>query len=122
MGTLFEELLRKFNEENAVTEAGEHFTPRDMIALMCALVFNPDKEELDRNGIIRTIYDPTCGTGGMVNLGKRYIKEEICTEGHEPTIVTYGQELNEQSFAIAKSEDYLQFASKIFELNDGGKK
>ena len=103
MGYVFEEIIRIANEEDN-QQAGEHFTPRDMIALMCALVFNPDKEELDRNGIIRTIYDPTCGTGGMVNLGKRYIKEEICTEGHEPTIVTYGQELNEQSFAIAKSE------------------
>lgn len=103
MGYVFEEIIRVANEQNN-QQAGEHFTPRDMISLMCALVFNPDREELDRNGIIRTIYDPTCGTGGMVNLGKKYIQEQICTEGHTPTIVTYGQELNEQSYAIAKSE------------------
>jgi len=103
MGYVFEEIIRIANEENN-QQAGEHFTPRDMIGLMCSLVFNPDKEELNRNGIIRTIYDPTCGTGGMVNLGKKYILNDICTEGNKPTIGTFGQELNEQSFAIAKSE------------------
>lgn len=103
MGYVFEEIIRIANEENN-QQAGEHFTPRDMIGLMCALVFNPDKQELNRNGIIRTIYDPTCGTGGMVNLGKKYILNDICTEGNKPTIGTFGQELNEQSFAIAKSE------------------
>ena len=66
--------------------------------------FNPVKDDLNRSGIIRSIYDPTCGTGGMVNVGKKYILEEICTDGNKPTIKTYGQELNDQSFAIAKSE------------------
>ena len=104
MGYVFEEIIRIANEENNQT-AGEHFTPRDMIALMSALLFSPDAESLRHSGIIRTIYDPTCGTGGMVNLGKKYILNKICEPGGPaPTIVTYGQELNEQSYAVAKSE------------------
>lgn len=104
MGYVFEEIIRIANEENNQT-AGEHFTPRDMIELMSALLFTPDSDELKQSGIIRTIYDPTCGTGGMVNLGKKYILNKICdSDGPKPTIITYGQELNEQSYAIAKSE------------------
>lgn len=104
MGYVFEEIIRIANEENNQT-AGEHFTPRDMIGLMSALLFTPDADELRQSGIIRTIYDPTCGTGGMVNLGKKYILETICGPNDpKPTIITYGQELNEQSYAVAKSE------------------
>lgn len=103
MGYVFEEIIRIACEENN-EDAGQHFTPRDAIRLMSALLFNPVKDDLNRSGIIRSIYDPTCGTGGMVNVGKKYILEEICTDGNKPTIKTYGQELNDQSFAIAKSE------------------
>ena len=103
MGYIFEELIRISNENSNET-AGEHFTPRDVIRLMSAILFTPDKDTLNRSGIIRTIYDPACGTGGMVNVGKNFILENICTEGNTPTIRTYGQELNEQSYAIAKSE------------------
>ena len=103
MGYIFEELIRISNENSNET-AGEHFTPRDVIRLMSAIMFTPDKAILNKNGIIRTIYDPACGTGGMVNVGKNYILEIICSEGNTPTIRTYGQELNEQSYAIAKSE------------------
>ena len=103
MGYIFEELIRISNENSNET-AGEHFTPRDVIRLMSAIMFTPDKAILNKNGIIRTIYDPACGTGGMVNVGKNYIQENICSEGNTPTIRTYGQELNEQSYAIAKSE------------------
>lgn len=105
MGYFFEEIIRLANENNAAT-AGEHFTPRDAIRLMSAILFTPDARELRRKDIIRTIYDPTCGTGGMVNVGKKYIQEVIC-EGNEditPAIKTFGQELNEQAYAIAKSE------------------
>lgn len=104
MGYVFEELIRISNEQSNET-AGEHFTPRDVIALMNSILFANEKEELCQPGIIRTIYDPACGTGGMVNLGKKYIQEVVC-EGseHKPTIMTHGQELNEQSYAIAKSE------------------
>lgn len=103
MGYIFEELIRISNENSNET-AGEHFTPRDVIRLMSAILFTPDKDTLNKSGIIRTIYDPACGTGGMVKVGKNFILENICTEGNTPTIRTYGQELNEQSYAIAKSE------------------
>lgn len=104
MGYLFEELIRISNEQSNET-AGEHFTPRDVIALMNAVMFTGEKETLSQEGLIRTIYDPACGTGGMVNLGKKFILEEVCKEGNvQPTLLTYGQELNEQSWAIAKSE------------------
>lgn len=104
MGYVFEELIRIANDQSN-EQAGEHFTPRDVIRVMSAILFTPDAEELRHSGIIRTIYDPACGTGGMVNVGKRYIYEEICAGTDEkPVINTYGQELNEQSFAIAKSE------------------
>lgn len=104
MGYVFEELIRIANDQSN-EQAGEHFTPRDVIRLISAILFTPDAASLRHSGIIRTIYDPACGTGGMVNVGKRYILEEICdADGEKPTIVTYGQELNEQSYAIAKSE------------------
>lgn len=102
MGYIFEELIRISNEQSNET-AGEHFTPRDVIRLMSAILFTPDKAELNRRGIIRTIFDPTCGTGGMVNLGKQFI-HDMCDADTQPTIQIFGQELNEQSYAIAKSE------------------
>ncbi|MGM9686365.1 MAG: N-6 DNA methylase [Bacteroidaceae bacterium] len=104
MGYVFEELIRIANDQSN-EQAGEHFTPRDVIRLMSAVLFTPDADNLKKSGIIRSIYDPTCGTGGMVNVGKRYILEDICGDGSpKPTIMTFGQELNEQSYAIAKSE------------------
>ena len=104
MGYVFEELIRIANDQSN-EQAGEHFTPRDVIRLMSAILFTPEADELRQPGIIRTIYDPACGTGGMLNVGKRYIHEEICGDlEHKPIITTFGQELNEQSYAIAKSE------------------
>jgi type I restriction enzyme M protein len=104
MGYVFEELIRISNEQSNET-AGEHFTPRDVIALMNTIMFSTEKEELSQTGIIRTIFDPACGTGGMVNLGKKYILDTLlANQEKKPTIQTYGQELNEQSYAIAKSE------------------
>lgn len=104
MGYVFEELIRIANDQSN-EQAGEHFTPRDVIRLMSAVLFDPDRDELRQSNIIRTIYDPACGTGGMVNVGKRFIHEDICGDlTVKPTILTYGQELNEQSYAIAKSE------------------
>lgn len=104
MGYIFEELIRISNEQSNET-AGEHFTPRDVIRLMSAILFVLDADVLRKPGVIRTICDPTCGTGGMLYVGSNYIKNVIC-KGCEPgpTIITYGQELNEQTFAIAKSE------------------
>jgi type I restriction enzyme M protein len=103
MGYVFEELIRISNEQSNET-AVEHFTPRDVIELMYKVVFSTEKEEFSQPGIIRTIYDPTMGTGGMVNLAKNYIVNELFAKGPKPTIFTYGQEINEQSYAIAKAE------------------
>jgi type I restriction enzyme M protein len=104
MGYIFEELIRISNEQSNET-AGEHFTPRDVIDLMIRIVFSTEKEELTKPGIIRTVYDPAMGTGGMVNLAKNYINDVVCANSpNTPTIRTYGQEINEQSYAIAKSE------------------
>jgi type I restriction enzyme M protein len=104
MGLIFEELIRVSNEQSNET-AGEHFTPRDVIELMCKVIFCTEKKELCQEGTIRTIYDPTLGTGGMVNLAKNYILDELLsTCKTPPTLRTYGQEINEQSYAIAKSE------------------
>lgn len=104
MGYVFEELIRISNEQSNET-AGEHFTPRDVIELMIKIVFSTEKGTLTQPGIIRTVYDPAMGTGGMINLAKNYILDELCVDSeHKPTIKTFGQEINEQSFAIAKSE------------------
>jgi type I restriction enzyme M protein len=104
MGYIFEELIRISNEQSNET-AGEHFTPRDVIELMNTIIFSTEKEVLSKKGIIRTIYDPACGTGGMVTLGKHYILDTLLNDSKsKPTIHTFGQELNEQSYAIAKSE------------------
>jgi type I restriction enzyme M protein len=104
MGYIFEELIRISNEQSNET-AGEHFTPRDVIDLMVKIVFSTEKKELIKPGIIRTIYDPALGTGGMINLAKNYVLDELCKgEENKPVIRTYGQEINEQSYAIAKSE------------------
>lgn len=104
MGYIFEELIRISNEQSNET-AGEHFTPRDVINLMIQVVFSTEKETLSQKGIIRTIYDPALGTGGMINLAKNYIIDELCANSlHKASIQTFGQEINEQSYAIAKSE------------------
>lgn len=104
MGYVFEELIRVSNELSNQA-AGEHFTPRDVIELMIKVVFSTEKDTLTQPGIIRTIYDPTLGTGGMISLAKNYILDELCKDSDfKPTIKTYGQEINEQSYAIAKSE------------------
>ncbi|PKR79553.1 restriction endonuclease subunit M [Brumimicrobium salinarum] len=104
MGYVFEEMIRISNEQSNET-AGEHFTPRDVVGLMCSILFSTEKETLSKPGVIRTIFDPTMGTGGMTNLGKMYISDFLLKDSeNKPEIVTYGQELNEQSYAIAKSE------------------
>ena len=100
MGYVFEELIRISNEQSNET-AGEHFTPRDVINLMIRILFSTEKETLKQPGIIRTIYDLACGTGGMLTLSKKYILEKINPKAE---IRIFGQEINEQSFAIAKSD------------------
>lgn len=100
MGVIFEELLRKFSEMSNET-AGEHYTPRDVIRLMVEVLFAPDAKELKRSHVIKTIYDPACGTGGMLSIAKDYILQEI---NEEADIYVYGQELNSVTYAMAKSD------------------
>ena len=97
MGQVFEELLRRFNEENN-EDAGEHFTPRDVIALLCDLVFSPIINDLPK---IVTIYDPACGSGGMLTEGFEYLVKN----GVDPTAIRLnGNEVNPETFAICKSD------------------
>jgi len=100
MGHIFEELLRKFSEMSNET-AGEHYTPRDVIGLMTELVFLPDIKDLKKPHVIKKIYDPACGTGGMLSVSKDYILENI---NKEADIYLYGQELNAVTYAMAKSD------------------
>jgi type I restriction enzyme M protein len=97
MGTVFEELLRRFNEENN-EEAGEHFTPRDAILLLAHLVFEPIKENLPR---VITLYDPACGSGGMLTEGYQYLNE-IGVRNN--AIMLSGTEINPETYAICKSD------------------
>ena len=100
MGNIFEELLRRFSEMSNET-AGEHYTPREVIRLMVNILFAEHKEELQKTGLIRSVFDPACGTGGMLTVAKEFIKKEINPDAE---IVIYGQELNQQTYAIAKSD------------------
>jgi type I restriction enzyme M protein len=100
MGHIFEELLRKFSEMSNET-AGEHYTPRDVIGVMTELLFSPDKKDLKKSHVIKKIYDPACGTGGMLSVAKDYILENI---NKEADIFLYGQELNSVTYAMAKSD------------------
>lgn len=99
MGLVFEELIRRFAEGSNET-AGEHFTPRDIVRLTTGLVFGKDDDALTKEGIIRTVYDPTAGTGGFLSSGAEYVRE------HNPDAVirVYGQELNPESYAICKAD------------------
>jgi type I restriction enzyme M protein len=105
MGDLFEELIRRFAEASNET-AGEHFTPRDAIRLMVDLLFATDDEGLSEPGIVRSIYDPTAGTGGMLSVAEEHL---IGTPDHpglnpDARLRLYGQEINDQSYAICKSD------------------
>ncbi len=99
MGLAFEELIRKFAEISNET-AGEHFTPREVIRLMVNLLFVEDDDVLSKAGIVRTIYDPTAGTGGMLSIAGEYLSE------HNPQahLTMFGQELNPESYAICKAD------------------
>ncbi|SEF88272.1 type I restriction-modification system subunit M [Marinobacterium lutimaris] len=99
MGLVFEELIRRFAESSNET-AGEHFTPRDIVHLTTSLVFMEDDEALTKEGIIRTVYDPTAGTGGFLSSGMEYVVQM----NNNAVIRAYGQELNPESYAICKAD------------------
>ncbi|MDC0118662.1 N-6 DNA methylase [Schleiferiaceae bacterium] len=100
MGSIFEELLRRFSEMSNET-SGEHYTPRDVVNLLVSLVFSGDKNHLEGEGILRSIFDPCCGTGGMLTIGKDWVQENI---SDDVKFQLYGQELNPQTFSICKSD------------------
>lgn len=99
MGAVFEELIRKFAELSNET-AGEHFTPREVIRLMVNLLFIEDDEALTKPGVVRSIYDPTAGTGGMLSVAG----EHLASHNPDARLVMYGQELNPESYAICKAD------------------
>ncbi len=112
MGYVFEELIRKFAEQSNET-AGEHFTPREVIRLMVNLLFVEDDDALRKKGIVRTMFDPACGTGGMLSVAQEYLAEL----NPDATLQVYGQELNDESYAICKSDICLLYTSDAADEN-----
>ncbi|MFA5434017.1 MAG: class I SAM-dependent DNA methyltransferase [Candidatus Paceibacterota bacterium] len=100
MGYVFEELIRKFNEENN-EEAGEHFTPREVIDMMTHIVFEPNKDKLPP---VMTIYDPACGSGGMLTESQNFIKDEEGEIKAKGDVYLFGKEINDETYAICKSD------------------
>lgn len=101
MGTVFEELIRRFNEENN-EEAGEHFTPRDVVQLMARLIFLPVADEI-RSGTY-LVYDGACGTGGMLTVAEETLTQLAKEQDKEVSIHLYGQEVNPETYAISKAD------------------
>jgi type I restriction enzyme M protein len=99
MGLVFEELIRRFAEASNET-AGEHFTPRDIVRLTTSLLFMGDDDVLTKAGVVRSLYDPTAGTGGFLSSGSEYVHEM----NKDAKLVTFGQELNPESYAICKAD------------------
>ena len=99
MGYIFEELIRKFSEQRN-EEAGDHFTPREIIRLMVNLLFNPDGDILTKPGIIKTLFDPACGTGGMLSISDEYLNQF----NPDARLIVFGQEYNPESYAICGSD------------------
>ena len=100
MGRIFEELLRRFSEMSNET-SGEHYTPRDIVSLLVSLVFSPDKDKLQERGKIISVFDPCCGTGGMLTVGKEWVHNNI---NKDISVNLFGQELNETTYSICKSD------------------
>lgn len=99
MGYIFEELIRRFNEASN-EEAGDHFTPREVIRLMVNLLFEPDNDVLTKKGIVKTLYDPACGTGGMLSVSEEYLREL----NPDARLEVFGQDYNDQAYAICGSD------------------
>lgn len=125
MGTLFEEVIRMFNEETNITDAGRHFTPRDIVELMADLAFTPVKDKIQSTTY--RIYDGACGTGGMLTVGEQRIRELAEKAGKKVSIKLFGQENADETYAIARADmlvkgegsqaDNIYFGSTI--SNDG---
>lgn len=121
MGTLFEEVIRMFNEETNVTDAGRHFTPRDIVELIADLAFIPIQDKIQSTTY--RIYDGACGTGGMLTVGDQHIRELAKDQGKRVSIHLYGQENADETYAIARADmlvkgegkesDQIRFGSTI---------
>ena len=121
MGTLFEEVIRMFNEETNVTDAGRHFTPRDIVELIADLAFIPVQDKIQSTTY--RIYDGACGTGGMLTVGDEHIKKLAREQGKKVSIHLYGQENADETYAIARADmlvkgegkesDQIRFGSTI---------
>ena len=113
MGYIFEEIIRRFSEAHN-EDAGQHYTPREVIRLMVNILFFDDSSTLSRKNIARTIYDPACGTGGMLSVAEEYLHElNSATE-----LMSFGQELNDQTFAICKADMLIKGNNADF-IKDG---
>ena len=125
MGYIFEDLIRRFNEASN-EEAGDHFTPREVIRLMVNLLFNPDNETLTKKGIVRTMYDPAAGTGGMLSVSEEYLREL----NPEARLEVFGQDYNNQAYAICGSDmmikgqsmDNIRFGNSFIEDHMAGRR
>lgn len=102
IGTVFEELLRRFNEENNVTEAGEHFTPRDIVTLMAEIAFVPIMDKITDNSYL--IYDGACGTGGILSVSEERFQQLAEARGKRINTHIFGQELQPETYATCKSD------------------
>ena len=105
MGTIFEELVRRFNEENN-EEAGEHWTPRDVVKLMAKLIFLPIADKVESGTYL--LYDGACGTGGMLTVGEETLQDLAGKYGKQVSTHLYGQEINSETYAIAKADFLLK--------------
>jgi type I restriction enzyme M protein len=103
MGYMYEELIRRFSELSNET-AGEHFTPREVIELMVELLFDPDMEEMTKDGKVVTVFDPACGTGGMLSVAQN----KMLAINNKITVIPFGQELNPETYATCKSDMILK--------------
>lgn len=123
MGTLFEEVIRMFNEETNVTDAGRHFTPRDIVELIADIAFIPVQDKIQSTTY--RIYDGACGTGGMLTVGEQHIKQLAEEQGKKVSIHLFGQENADETYAIARADmlvkgegkeaDQVRFGSTISE-------
>ena len=117
MGTVFEEMIRRFNEENN-EEAGEHFTPRDVVQLMAKLLFLPVAEQIESGSYM--LYDGSCGTGGMLTVAEETLKQLATQHGKEASIHLFGQEINPETYAICKADLLLKGEGEEAENIVGG--
>lgn len=118
MGTLFEDLLRKFNEDYSVTEAGEHYTPRDYVKLLADLAFIPVADRMRNGGY--EIYDGACGTGGILSVAQDRLEDIAGERGMRLKTYLFGQELQPETFATCKADLMLSGHSQDFTYRQGG--